>query len=483
MPDVLAKKTDALQQRGTAYSDSASSSVVSGVTLSSDLSAKPARRRSILGSLFRKTTRENKNVNFLNTSSGHLPDSFFESSVTEDHKEQPPHPASYTQEPFSPSNAPLHYAHYKDVYVPPIAMDSDAAHRPPDASRNTQPYNSGETNEAIRFNDQHKQSGIARNEQWLPPWELGLDDVTGIFAFDRLLDLFCFATVAGNLKLVTSSFEFILKNPLEDQITLWHIQLIPGVGRIVTFGVSSTLGEHQRRFLQCWDVSQHFPASPKTLNTCVPITLELPFLVFCIHRVRVNQNENPNQLYQHCVAKVHTESGVISEKKNDKKQRHRSGGEERFSPKGAKNPALFESSSVRSPSPSVYSSRSRSASPAAPASSIAHTSPQPSFISHKSAGNAIVTSATSVSGKATAKSSNRSCSATGALTSEQRQAVVHLFCRHPDNSPFPFGDPTIDSRWLFFVGTSEGDVRVFDAFTSKFVDYVIASEAGEGQCV
>ncbi|KAH0476898.1 MAG: uncharacterized protein KVP18_003959 [Porospora cf. gigantea A] len=43
-------------------------------------------------------------------------------------------------------------------------------------------------------------------------------------------------------------------------------------------------------------------------------------------------------------------------------------------------------------------------------------------------------------------------------------------------NPYPSGDPKDDSRWLVLLGTSEGDLRVFDAWSGSFTDFLITSQ-------
>ncbi|KAH0476212.1 MAG: hypothetical protein KVP17_000114 [Porospora cf. gigantea B] len=43
-------------------------------------------------------------------------------------------------------------------------------------------------------------------------------------------------------------------------------------------------------------------------------------------------------------------------------------------------------------------------------------------------------------------------------------------------NPYPSGDPKEDSRWLVLLGTSEGDLRVFDAWSGSFTDFLITSQ-------
>lgn len=244
---------------------------------------------------------------------------------------------------------------------------------------------------------------------------IGLEDINGVFAFDQLNQLFCFAMIDGNLKLCSPDYELHLPNDLEN-VSITHLVMIPGFNRCITVGIqqlksneSSTWSHSiedptKRNILQVWDFSQVFPHSPKTLGTFRPITIELAYRVSCMQRIQCHRTMDPSRLYRQC--RKRTEVAVIE---NDRP-------------------------SDRSASSSLHPSRSQ------------------------------------------AKSARSDTSGPSVGTGPTRLDIAARYFTHPDNTRFPCGDPSTDSRWLILIGTFEGDVRLFDGWECEFLDYLISGE-------
>eukprot|EP01071_Lankesteria_metandrocarpae_P013557 Lankesteria_metandrocarpae@DN7334_c0_g1_i1.p1 len=277
-----------------------------------------------------------------------------------------------------------------------------------------------------------------------PAHVLGMGGSSDVFAVDPLLQIFVFSLSGGDLKIINPVMEFVIKNT--EHIVIEHLHCVPGTGRIIGSGYkcSDTQDQTPNRLmrgvqdcLQIWNIGSvdlscvinsggKLSLPPPHIFDVKPLTFNLDCAVQCMARCKLNKSQPGYEIGQ----------GFIAQ--NTKSSRKSSWTSERHPPRNR-----------RAPMPSSGSSSS--------------------LISH----SAVARSTSSVSPSVVSLSRNSSRITTSTNSQAVFSTVTPLFQKDGDGSPFPEGNPEADSRWLFFIGLSNGEVRIFDSFRCYFLLYVI----------